>query len=164
MFSCALGQYLVTNVGLEAASDLWLSLVILYFGLSVNLMLDRFIDDIFMIWPHSEDELDKFIIHMNNQNKSIQFTHEKRLTEITFLDVIVSKQYDLADSDSQIKLSTRTHIKNTNKQLYVKNESYHPPGTGKGIIIGEAISYLRTNSSSNSFHKMIHKHISQKRI
>ncbi|MCY4327357.1 MAG: GIY-YIG nuclease family protein, partial [Rhodobacteraceae bacterium] len=118
----------------------------------------RFIDDIFMIWPHSEEELDKFIIHMNNQNKSIQFTYEKSLTEITFLDVIVSKQYDPADSASQIKLSTRTHIKNTNKQLYVKNESYHPPGTGKGIIIGEAIRYLRTNSSSNSFHKMIHKH------
>ena len=118
----------------------------------------RFIDDIFMIWPHSEEELDKFITHMNNQNKSIQFTYEKNLTKITFLDVIVSKQNDQTDTDSPIKLSTRTHIKNTNKQLYVKNESYHPPGTGKGIIIGEAIRYLRTNSNSNSFHKMIHKH------
>ena len=81
----------------------------------------RFIDDIFMIWPHSEEELDKFITHMNNQNKSIQFTYEKNLTEITFLDVIVSKQNDQTDTDSPIKLSTRTHIKNTNKQLYVKN-------------------------------------------
>ena len=37
----------------------------------------RYIDDIFMIWPYSENELTHFIEHMNQANKSIQFTHEK---------------------------------------------------------------------------------------
>ena len=50
---CALGQYLVTNVGLEAASDIWLSrflfLVMLYFDLSVNLMLDRMLSILFLL-------------------------------------------------------------------------------------------------------------------
>ena len=37
----------------------------------------RFIDDIFLLWPHSEEELDQFITHMNGANSSIQFTFEK---------------------------------------------------------------------------------------
>ena len=36
----------------------------------------RFIDDIFIIWPHSKSELEKFIEHMNRANKSIQSTYE----------------------------------------------------------------------------------------
>ena len=37
----------------------------------------RFIDDIFMLWPHSEEELVRFIQHMNRANGSIQFAYEK---------------------------------------------------------------------------------------
>ena len=37
----------------------------------------RFIDDIFIIWQHSERDLQNFITHMNRANRSIQFTHEK---------------------------------------------------------------------------------------
>ena len=40
----------------------------------------RFIDDIFMIWPHSEPELDRFLTHMNEANDSIKFTHGKKPT------------------------------------------------------------------------------------
>ena len=55
-------------------------------------------------------------------------------------------------------LQTRTHIKPTNKQLYVRYDSYHPPGTGKGVIIGEAVRYLHTNSDPKQFTNVIHKH------
>ena len=55
-------------------------------------------------------------------------------------------------------LNVKTHIKPTNKQLYVREDSYHPPGTGKGVTIGEAIRYLRTNSKKGQFHKIILKH------
>ena len=36
--------------------------------------------------------------------------------------------------------------------------SYHPKGTGKGIVIGEALRYLRTNSDEMNFHQSIAKH------
>ena len=52
----------------------------------------RFIDDIFMIWPHSERELDEFIRHMNEANDSIKFTHEYSQKEVIFLDVVVHKK------------------------------------------------------------------------
>ena len=115
----------------------------------------RFIDDIFIIWPHSETELKKFLTHMNNANESIKFTHEKSLDEITFLDVIVYKKPNKHDNHT---LQTRTHIKPTNKQLYVLQDSYHPQGTTKGVTIGEAIRYLRTNSEPDNYQRMLLLH------
>jgi len=113
----------------------------------------RFIDDI--IFEHSETELDNF---MNNANKAIKFTHEKSLTTVTFLDVTIYKEKDKP-------ILHKTHIKPTNKPLYVKYDSHHPPGTFKGMIIGEAIRFRRTNSKATHFHKIIlkHKHKLQKR-
>ena len=114
----------------------------------------RFIDDIFMVWPHSLEDLQKFITHMNNANNSIQFTHEFSQEEIVFLDVVVYKD----STNSNSTLHTRTHIKPTNKQLYVREDSYHPPGTCKGVAVGEAIRFLKTNSKKAHFHKMILQH------
>ena len=116
----------------------------------------RFIDDIFIIWQHSEKDLQEFITHMNRANRSIQFTHEKSQKDIAFLDVVVYKSTTAdQDEDNSITLNEKTHIKPTNKQLYVRNDSYHPPGTGKGITIGEAIRYLRTNSEAQQYAKML---------
>ena len=44
----------------------------------------RFIDDIFMIWPHSGRDI-------NSANDSIKFTHEYSQKEVVFLDVVVHK-------------------------------------------------------------------------
>jgi len=80
----------------------------------------RFVDDIFMIVCCTETELEGLIEHMN---PSIQFTHEFSLKGITFLDVTVYKK--LARSD---KLQVRTHIKPTNRQLYISKGLHHPRG------------------------------------
>ena len=104
----------------------------------------RFIDDIFMLWPHSEEELVRFIQHMNRANGSIQFTYEKSQSEEVFLDVVTYKVKNRDTDDDTYTLNVRTHIKTTNKQLYVREDSYHPPGTTKGVTIGEAIRYLIT--------------------
>ena len=117
----------------------------------------RFIDDIFMIWPFSEEELDRFMAHMNRINQSIKFTHEKHQNEITFLDVTVYKK-PKQDQPDRCTLQTKTHVKPTNKQLYVRQDSYHPPGTGKGIIIGEATRFLRTNSEKRNLSIMLLQH------
>ena len=115
----------------------------------------RFIDDIFIIWPHSEMNLNNFIAHMNSANSSIKFTHKYSQQEVVFLDVVVYKK---AEHHNGNTLQARTHIKPTNKQLYIRHDSYHPLGTGKGVIIDEAVRYLRTNSDPKQFSKMIHKH------
>ena len=113
----------------------------------------RFVDDIFMIANCTEAQLTELIEHMNNQNPSIQFTHEFNRKEITFLDVIVYKEPKKSD-----KLQVRTYIKPTNRQLYVRNTSYHPLGVTRGVAFGEAIRYLRTNTEKKHFHKMLFLH------
>ena len=100
----------------------------------VPLYYHRLIDDIFLIWPHPINEFHKFIDKMNKIHPTIKFTHELRQETITFLDTDVH----LDDN----KLYVTTHINSTNKQAYTHASSYHPPGTGKGIAIGEANDML----------------------
>ena len=50
----------------------------------------RFIDDIFLIWPHGEPELVKFIEHLNSVHRTIKFTSEISKQSVNFLDTVSS--------------------------------------------------------------------------
>ncbi|XP_072021894.1 uncharacterized protein [Amphiura filiformis] len=50
----------------------------------------RYIDDIFLIWTHGQDELQRFIEHCNSFHRTIKFTSESSTDKIPFLDVLVS--------------------------------------------------------------------------
>ena len=50
----------------------------------------RYIDDIFMVWTHWEDQLKDFIDHINSLHSTIKFTHEFSKSHILFLDITVS--------------------------------------------------------------------------
>ena len=52
----------------------------------------RFIDDIFLIWPHGEKQLQDFLQMINSHHKTIKFTEEHSKTEIPFLDTLVYKE------------------------------------------------------------------------
>ena len=49
----------------------------------------RFIDDIFMIWPHGMDSLLEFIDHLNIVHPTIKFTSGISHTEISFLNLTI---------------------------------------------------------------------------
>ena len=51
------------------------------------LIFISFIDDIFMIWPHTLEELDAFIEHLDGCTESIQFPSMVSEKEINFLDI-----------------------------------------------------------------------------
>ena len=46
-----------------------------------------FIDDILILWPHSELELNNFLHAMNSFHPSIKFTSERSYQKINFLDI-----------------------------------------------------------------------------
>ena len=54
----------------------------------------RFIDDIFMIWPHGKEELDQFIHYLNHIHEKIKFTSEVSTKEVNFLDTTVKIDSD----------------------------------------------------------------------
>ena len=85
---------------------------------------------------------------MNRANGSIQFTYEKSQSETVFLDVVTYKVKNCNTDDDTSTLNVRTHIKPTNKQLYVCEDSYHPPGTTKGVTLGDTSEPILSQKNS----------------
>lgn len=54
-------------------------------------LLVRYIDDIFMIWTHTEDELKKFLTDMNSYNPALSYTYHYSLSTVNFLDLTIYK-------------------------------------------------------------------------
>ena len=50
----------------------------------------RFIDDIFFIWTHGNEELKKFMENFNNFTPNLRFTYEYSEKSISFLDLIIT--------------------------------------------------------------------------
>ena len=73
----------------------------------------RYIDDIFMVWNHGLDELNKSIEHLNTSSENITFSSETSKTELNFLDVKIR----LSDTHSPLNYTqnppTRTPIYRT---------------------------------------------------
>ena len=114
----------------------------------------RLIDDIFVIWTGSKPEFITFMTKINQIHNTIKFTYEVSETELTFLDITLYKGERF---DTSQLLDVRTHIKPTNKQLYIHATSYHPPTTINAISKGETNRYLRTNSNEREFQTMKQK-------
>ena len=49
----------------------------------------RFIDDIFLIWTGTNEELSNFIEHANSLHPTILLTSEQSTSQVAFLDVLV---------------------------------------------------------------------------
>ena len=45
-----------------------------------------YVDDVIMIWPHGEDELNKFCDFLNSRHDRIKFTVNSSRESINFLD------------------------------------------------------------------------------
>ena len=82
------------------------------------LVWKRFIDDIFMIWTCTKEELDAFILHLNSCHPTIKFTAEISQNETIFLDTKVKK-----DGES---LVTDLYCKPTDSHSYLLYNSAHP--------------------------------------
>ena len=116
----------------------------------------RYIDDIFLVWTDTKESLEQFINSINGLHERINFTAEFSKTEIMFLDLCLYKGERFAKEGI---LDIKTHIKPTNTQQYIHASSAHPPGTGQGIIKGELLRYLRTNSNEAMFQMYKEKHV-----
>ena len=115
-----------------------------------------YIYDIFLVWTYTKESLEQFIKSINGLHGCINFTAEFSTTEITFLDLCLYKGERFAKEGI---LDIKTHIKPTNTQQYIHASSAHPPGTGRGIIKGELLRYLRTNSNEATFQMYKEKHV-----
>lgn len=107
----------------------------------------RYLDDIFIIWPHSTQEWDSFFQHMNNLDPHIKFTSEISPDSINFLDVNIFKN---PDQNNPI-LHTKTYFKPTDHHLYLHANSSHPPHCKIALIKGMFIRIKRICSRFQDF-------------
>ena len=87
----------------------------------------RYVDDTFVIWPHGDDELERFHQHLNQQNQSIKFTiEEEKDNQLPFLDVLVRRDGN--------HLRTTVYRKPTHTDRYINFNSHHHSRVLRGTI------------------------------
>ena len=113
----------------------------------------RYIDDIFSLWRTERKEIDEFIALANRHHPSIKFTAEISDKEINFLDTTVYKGERF---HNQGILDIRTHFKPTETFQYTHFSFCNPHRVRKGLIKGESLRLLKTNSSAKFFYENIY--------
>ena len=105
----------------------------------------RYIDDIFFIWEHGEESLEKFLNKLNSFHPTIKFTAEYSKGTINFLDVnirLVGGQ-----------LMTDLFVKPTDTHLFLDPSSSHPYQCKEGTPSSQALWLNRICSDNESFDK-----------
>ena len=99
---------------------------------SLNKIYLRFIDDIFMLWIGTLNELKDFEHTINQVHPSIKLTFEYSFKEINFLDttIVVSPNG---------RLTTKVFKKPTDRSSYLHNTSHHPNSLKNNIPYGQAL-------------------------
>ena len=106
----------------------------------------RYIDNVFLIWPHSREELDSFISHLNQVHNTIKFTSDISDTSVNFLVVKITK-------DIHGRLTTSLYTKPTDAHLYLHYSSYHPIQQKKSIPYSQAVRIRRICNTIESYYK-----------
>ena len=104
----------------------------------------RFIDDLFLIWTGSEQELLGIMNDLNKKRPSIKFEFRYSLTKIEFLDILVYK-------DQNNTLQTTIYRKQTDRQHYVDSQSEHPNLLKDSIPYSQALRIKPICSSQQEF-------------
>ena len=118
------------------------------------LVWKRYIDEILCIWTGSRSELDNFPDRLNRAHHSIKFTWSISNERIQFLDLNIFKGDRFTETGL---LDLNTHFKSTNTFQYLHFSSSHPRSVFKGLVKGEAIRFLRSNTHAPTYHAMLRK-------
>ena len=102
----------------------------------------RYIDDIFLIWEHSEESLKLFLEKINSIHPTIKFTADWSCSSVDFLDVKVI----MKDG----KIITDLYVKRTDTHQYLDSSLCHSYHCKKSIPYSQALRLIRI-CSNNAF-------------
>ncbi|KAL8603505.1 hypothetical protein ACOMHN_038646 [Nucella lapillus] len=104
----------------------------------------RYIDDIFLLWTGTDEELAAFIRHLNSFHNSIKFTINIEESSISFLDIRISINSGYLQSD--------VFTKPTDTHAYLHRTSCHPRHVTENIPSAQFTRLRRLCSDPQSFH------------
>ena len=105
----------------------------------------RFLDDVFLLWNGSLEELKEYETFLNNLIPGIEIKLEASLISVNFLDITIYKNQN--SSNNTFSLGTKIYVKPTDTQNLLHTKSFHPPHTTKGILKSQLIRYKRISST-----------------
>ena len=114
----------------------------------------RYIDDVFMIWQHGEDELEDYMNKLNNFRPTIKFTYTKSTSSVEFLDCLIYKGPRFLQSGI---LDLKPFFKGTNTFQYLHFKSCHPVSIFRAVVKGETVRVLRACTDENTFRNIKNK-------
>ena len=106
----------------------------------------RYIDDIFMIWTGTKQELLIFLEKLNSKHKTIKFEHNISNSNISFLDMLIYK-------DKNNTLQTTLYRKPTDQQSYLHAHSDHPKSLKRSIPYSQALRIKTICSTLTEYKK-----------
>ena len=109
----------------------------------------RFLDDGFLIWQGSKEQLLNFLNIANDHDDSINLTWEINETSCVFLDVTVFKGNRFSYHNI---LDTKVYFKVTDTHELLDKHSFHPKHIFKGIVKSQLIRYMRICNNMSDFH------------
>ena len=113
----------------------------------------RYLDDIFIIWPHSREDFNEFLNILNSHDPKINLKANIDKNSIPFLDVTIFK----GDSFRQTQnLDTKVYFKPTDTHELLHKSSYHPSHTFKGIVKSQIIRFKRICTNKTDFNEACH--------
>jgi hypothetical protein len=87
----------------------------------------RYVDDSFLVWPHSTAVLEDFL-DMNSQHPSITFTMKvEENGQLPFLDILICRKEDGI-------LGHTVYRKPTHTDLYLNGQSHHHPSQKAAVL------------------------------
>ena len=105
----------------------------------------RYIDDIFLIWPHGMYTLETFLEDANRTHPNISSTHEYSSTAVSYLDVIININNG--------NVTTSLYKKQTNNNRYLQYTSCHHMHMKNSNIFSQLPRYRRIFSEIKDFIK-----------
>lgn len=100
----------------------------------------RYLDDIFIIWPYSEDEFLQFFDILNSHDNNIKLKYTIAEYSIDFLDVTIFKGNQFYETG---QLDSKVFFKPTDTHELLHKNSYHPKHTFRSIIKSQLIRFHR---------------------
>lgn len=103
----------------------------------------RFIDDVFLLWTGTANQLDSFRLALASVDPNIGFTWTTSSTTVDFMDCTVFRVGH--------RLGYRLYAKALNNYLYLAASSFHPPHTRPAFIRAELLRGLSKSSVPGDF-------------
>lgn len=112
----------------------------------------RFLDDIFIIWYGSLEELSEYNIFLNSLIPDIEITLKHSHDKVDFLDTTVYKVSDNNSiSENNCMLNTKIYFKDTDTHQLLHTESFHPKHTTTGVLKSQVLRFKRISSTYEDY-------------